>query len=309
MTAILNLIRWKNLLLILLTQLLVKYALLEPYSSNNAITTSLDLTGVILLIIATVCIAAAGYIINDIEDVEADFINKPNKVIIGRSISEKTATTLFLVFNIIGVFTGFILCWLIGKSSFFTLFVLASATLYIYATYLKGIAVIGNLAIALLTALSIYLVGIFDLVPSITKHNVTSQLFFLDLIKDYTIFAFLINFLRELIKDIEDIDGDHKMGLKNLPILIGRNRASKTALVFSLIPLGLIIYYLSANLYAQPLAMFYLLLFIIAPLLYVTIKLGSATNKKDFTHISTILKFVMLFGVLSLLLFQFILIK
>lgn len=309
MINFLNLIRWKNLLLLIIVQVLIKYALLEPLKANYGINTTLNTLGFLLLVLATICITAAGFIINDIEDVEADTINKPAKVIIGKTISEKTATNLFLGLNIIGVISGFFISRAIGKPNFFAVFVVASATLYIYSTYLKSIMVIGNIAVAIIVALSIYLVGMFDLIPAINNVNQSSQLFFLELIKDYAIFGFMITLLRELVKDIEDIDGDYKMGIKSLPIVIGSNRASKLVFLLSLIPLLLIIFYLSKNLYTQPVALIYVLILVVAPLIYVTIKLFNAKQKKDYNHISRILKLVLFTCAFSLLLFQFILLK
>ena len=115
----LNLIRWKNLLMIAFMQLLIKYALLVPFGAQ----TSLDGLGITLLILATICIAAAGNIINDIYDIETDLVNKPDRVIIGKSISEKTAYNLFIVFNVIGVGVGFYLSHRVGRAPFFSLFV------------------------------------------------------------------------------------------------------------------------------------------------------------------------------------------
>jgi len=309
MKNIFKLIRWKNLLLIILTQVLIKYALLEPLKEDYGFDTALSFCGFLVLVFATVFIASAGYIINDIEDVEADKINKPNSVIIGEHISEKKATYLFLIFNIVGVILGFVISRAIDKSSFFVIFVLASGLLYIYSTYLKGITLIGNIVISGLVSLCILLVGVFDLAPAITRTNQASQLFFLDLIKDYAIFAFMLNFLREIIKDIEDTDGDYKMGIQSLPIVLGRQRTTRLVFILAFIPLAVVILYLSNNLYKQPLAVGYVLLFIIAPLIYGIIKLFHAELQSDYKKISHILKLVMLTGILSLLLFQFILIK
>ena len=114
-----KLLRWKNLLLLILTQILVKYALLEPLRQNYSISLALSTIDFIYLIIATVFIAAAGYIINDIEDVVADKINKPDSIIIGKFISEKTATYLFITLNLFGVIFGYLLSLSIEKSSFF----------------------------------------------------------------------------------------------------------------------------------------------------------------------------------------------
>lgn len=304
---ILNLIRWKNLLMIVLVQLLIKYALFQPFLELTNLTITLNWFGFSLLILSTVCIAAAGNIINDIYDTETDLVNKPEKVIVGKSISEKTAYTLFITFNVIGVLIGFYLSNLVGKSSFFALFVIISALLYVYASYLKQTLLIGNIVIAILVALSILIVGLFELLPVITTQNQETQVTFFKILWDYALFAFIINFVREMVKDMEDIDGDYKTGMNTLPIAIGRNRASKVIFAMTLLPLFGVVYYVMTYFYKQPVVAGYFLLCVIAPLIYVTIKSFSAKTKKDYHHLSNVLKLVMLFGMLSLLLYPLVL--
>jgi 4-hydroxybenzoate polyprenyltransferase len=299
---ILNLIRWKNLVLIILAQVLIKYALFEPF---NVITT-LSPLGFSLLVLTTLCIAAAGNIINDIYDVETDSINKPNEVIIGKQVSENLAYNLFFALNIIGVILGFYLSHSVGKSSFFAIFVIISIALYVYASYLKGTVLFGNILISFLVAMSIIIVGIFDLLPAITPQNRATQLTFFDIIFDYAFFAFLINLIRELIKDIQDVDGDYKSGMNTLPIVLGRERANKITFSLSIIPIGVVIYFMVTYLYKLPVAIGYFLLFVIAPSIYATIKIFGANNNLQYKHISLVYKLVMLFGILSLLLYPLI---
>lgn len=301
----LKLIRWKNLLMIALVQLLIKYALLEPFG----VETSLNTLGISLLIIATICIAAAGNIINDNYDVETDFVNKPDKLIVGKYISEKTAYNLFIIFNVIGVGVGFYLSNYVGRSAFFSIFVIISALLYVYASYLKQMLIIGNIVISILVALSLIIVGIFELLPGITSLNQQTQLTFFKIIFDYALFAFMINLLREITKDIEDIDGDYKVGMNTLPIVIGRERATKVLFALSIIPLLIVGYYIINSLYKNQTAVIYFIILIIAPLTYNCIKLFSATTKKEMHHISNVYKLTMLFGMLSLLLYFFLLKK
>ncbi len=300
---ILNLIRWKNLLLILLVHILLKFALLEAFG----VLTALDNLHFAILSFATLCLAAAGNIINDINDVETDAINKPNQVIVGHKISEKAAYNLFFAFNVVGVLLGFYLANHIGKQPFFGIFVITSLLLYLYATTLKQTILIGNLVISVLVGMSILIVGIFDVIPATFSQNKESQLTFVKIILDYAIFAFIINLVRELIKDIQDIDGDYKSGMNTLPIAIGRERAKKIAFAVSMIPIGAIIYYVVTYLYKQQLAILYFLIFVIAPLIYATIKIFSAETKKDYQKLSNIYKLVMLLGMLSLLLYPLIL--
>ncbi|XCF07548.1 geranylgeranylglycerol-phosphate geranylgeranyltransferase [Tamlana crocina] len=300
---LLKLIRWKNLLMIATVQLLIKYALLEPFGAQ----TSLDGFDIFLLIFATICIAAAGNVVNDIYDIETDRINKPHRVIVGKSISKNTAFNLFIALNIIGVGTGFYLSHAVGKPAFFSVFIIISILLYVYATYLKRTLLIGNLVISFLVAMSLIIVGIFELLPVITPENRTTQTLFFKMIWDYALFAFSINFLREIAKDIEDIDGDYSQGMNTMPIAIGRARSKNILAVLNFIPLGGIIYHLNTNFYKQPYAVAYFLIFVVGPLIYITIKTFNAKTKSDFRHLSTMYKWVMCFGMLSLLLYLFIL--
>lgn len=288
-------------------QYLIKYALLLPFFESHGVITSLKPLGFIILVLATICIAAGGYIINDIYDVETDKVNKPDKVIINKHISEKNALTLFIILNVIGVGLGFYLSNGIGKSGFSVIFIIASALLYIYSSYLKQLFLVGNIVVSLVVSLSILLIGVFELIPAMTDANRVVQITFFKIILDYAIFAFMINLIRELVKDIEDIDGDYKAGMRTLPIVLGRERANKIVFALSLIPLLSVIYYVITYLFKQQLVVGYFLVLVIAPLIYISIKLFSAEQKAQYKHISLILKLVMLTGMLSLLLYNFIL--
>ena len=299
---LLNLIRWKNLLLIAFVQLLVKYALFPAFE----VETSLSTVGFIVLLFSTLCIAAGGYIINDIYDIDTDTVNKPDKVIVGKSISEKTANNLYLGFTFVGVVLGFYLSQSIGKSTFFGLFVITAALLYVYSSYLKQIAVVGNIVVSILTSLSIIIVGIFELLPAITKYNQSLQSTMFEVLTDFAIFAFLLNFIREIVKDIQDVDGDHKAEMQTLPILLGKERTAKIAFGLTLLTITIIIYYLATYLFMQKIAVVYFLIAVIGPLVYIAIKLFSAEHDTHFKYISKMLKLVMLTGMLSMLLYRLI---
>ena len=299
----LNLIRWKNLLMIAVAQYLIKYGLLLPWGAQ----TSCNGLETFLLALATMCIAAAGNIINDIYDVKTDQINKPQRVIVGKYISQNTAYNLFIAINVIGVGLGFYLSHAVGKPAFFSVFIIISITLYVYATFLKQTLLVGNLVVSALVAMSLVIVGIFELLPVITTANQGTQILFFKVILDYALFAFTINLLREITKDIEDINGDYSMGMNTLPIAIGRTRTKNLLSVLNFVPLVAVIYYLNDNFYKYPMAIVYFLLFVVGPLIYITIKTFNASSKTDFGHISSMYKGVMCTGLLSLLLYLLIL--
>ncbi|WP_299101020.1 geranylgeranylglycerol-phosphate geranylgeranyltransferase [uncultured Winogradskyella sp.] len=307
MIHILNLIRWKNLLMIAFMQYLIKYALLIPFQESHGVTISLSHFNFFLLVLSTILIAAGGYVINDINDIETDRINKPSKLIVTKNISEKDAYSLFMAFNIIGVGLGFYLTYGIGKTSFFAIFFIASALLYIYSTSLKQIAVVGNIVVSIVVALSIVLVGVFELIPAMNVNNEAVQTTFINIIKDYAIFAFLINLVREMVKDIEDIEGDKKTEIQTLPVLLGKTKSNKIVFIISLLPILSITYYVITYLFKQLPVVGYFLILVIAPLIYASIKLFNAKEKSEYKQISLIYKLVMLTGMLSLILYYYIL--
>ena len=121
------------------------------------------------------------------------------------------------------------------------------------------------------------------------------------IIIDYAIFAFLLTFIREVVKDIEDYDGDLKTGMNTLPIYLGKEKTQKVVFGLSFIPLITLLYYLNANFTNLEYVIYYTLAFIVAPMLYFIVKLWQAKTQKDFNHLSTVLKIVMITGILSII--------
>jgi len=175
------------------------------------------------------------------------------------------------------------------------------------STYLKQTVLIGNIIISVLVAMSIIIVGLFELFPAITSQNQPTQFAIFKIVFNYALFAFMINLLREIIKDIEDIAGDTKAEIKTLPVVIGKKHATILVFILSMIPLIAVTYYVITILYKQQIAVVYFLVFIIAPLLYFTIKSITAKSNLELHQLSNILKLVMLLGILSLLLYPYML--
>jgi 4-hydroxybenzoate polyprenyltransferase len=256
-----------------------------------------------LLVLSTVLIAAAGYVINNIYDVATDSINKPNDVVIGKGISETAGYNIYIVLNITGVSIGFYLSNIIMRPGFATLFILIASLLYFYSTSLKQIMILGNFIVALLLAFSVLIIGVFDLFPATTVENRAQMASLFSILTDYALFAFMINFIREIIKDIEDVNGDYNQGMNTLPIAIGNNRAAKIALGLAVIPFILTLLYIDKYFVENNLLIvtIYAFAFVLAPLLYFIVKIFTAKSQKDFHHLSTVLKLILLFGILSIL--------
>ena len=164
----LKLIRYQNLLIIVLVQAVFHFGFLKQ---QEGLLVALNDVEFILLILATVCIAAAGYIINNIVDQETDNISKPNKVIVGKYISETRAYNYYIALNIVGVLIGFFIANIIFKESFAAIFIVVAFVLYLYATQFKQSLLAGNFLVSFLVAFSILLVGVFDLYPIITNES------------------------------------------------------------------------------------------------------------------------------------------
>jgi len=293
----LKLIRYQNLLLLALMQLVFRFGYLELIK----IPLSLFYWQYSLLVLATVLIAAGGYVINDIFDQETDEVNKPEKAIIGKHISESKAYTIYASLTITGVACGFVLANSVSHPNFAVLFVLIATLLYFYASSLKQIAVVGNIVVAALLAFSVIIIGIFDIVPNTFDINRAQMGLAFSILFDYAKFAFIINLVREIIKDIEDINGDNSQGIRTLPIIIGFKKTAIIAFVLLLIPTLYLFYYINDNLFANDLyySIFYILALVIAPIIFCLIKIVNAKEKSDFHFISQLLKWIIFFGILS----------
>ena len=293
-----KLIRYQNLLMLALMQFVFKYGFID----FQGIPQAMNHWQYALLVFSTVCIAAGGYLINNILDKGTDEINKPENVIIGNGISENMGYNIYIALNIIGVGLGFYIANIVGKPNFAAVFIIIAATLYVYANGLKQSLLIGNFIVAVLLSLSILIIPIFDLLPAILPENQVGMGIIFKIFIDYAVFAFIINFIREIVKDLEDVNGDFNHGMNTLPIALGVARTVKIVFGLSFIPIGFIIYYINENLFINDLyyASAYGLLLILAPLLYFTVKIFSAKNQKHFHHLSNVLKIVIFFGILSI---------
>lgn len=291
-----KLFRLPNLLLIALTQLVLHFGFLK----YQGIRLGLSDGQFLLLVLSTVFIAAAGYLINDILDTDTDAQNG-RIVLVGSEISEQTAYGIYVALNIIGVGIGCYLSYLVSKPGFTSAFVLVAVLLYLYSDQIKNYAFFANLLIAFLVSAVILIVGLFDIVAIMNPYNREALTVIFGVIADYAIFAFLINFLREIVKDIQDMTGDYNQGRRTVPIVLGRERTQQWLSVFTLLPVGLLVFYLYQYLSHLYLVLAYFAVFVIVPLAYFAYAIRSSSKPSDYKKMSGLLKLVLLFGVLSLL--------
>ena len=313
----LRLVRFPNLVVIALTQYAIRYGIIFPFLLQAELNFYLPESTFALLVLATVMIAAAGYIINDYFDIKLDYLNKPDQLVLGRSIKRRHAMFLHIIINAIGLYIAGYVAYSIGHSMLILFQFVSAALLWYYSVSFKKQVLIGNLIIASLTALVPFTAGyyevavMFDNLPDLTGvpedidlvENLASLLFsirfLLYWIIGYSLFAFLLTFVREIVKDIEDIEGDEAFDCKTLPIVFGIPAAKKVAIGFALITLvGLLFLELIQFMGKDWISLAYFFLLLTLPIIWVIYSIVKAKKKKHYFIISQAIKIIMLFGIL-----------
>ncbi len=294
----LHLIRYKNLGLIAFMQILFCFGFLKFQNVDLALAN----WQYYLLILSTLLIAAGGFIIDTIFDLESDIENE-KKIIIGQTISEKRAYSFYFIVNVIGVGIAFYLSQIIQRPNFVVFFILIVTILYFYATSLKQLPLIGNIAVSCILSFSIIIIGIYQLLPATDEMNKIQMRTLFSILIDFAIITFLINLIREIIKDLEDFKGDDLQGKRTLPIVLGVKKTTTLTALFIIIPVVLILLYVNNYLMENKLyyATSYIVLTIIAPLIYSLIKISTSKSKLEFRQLSIVLKIVLFFGIVSII--------
>jgi 4-hydroxybenzoate polyprenyltransferase len=305
MLAFFKLIRYQNLGMVLLTMILIRYALI-PSSIEN---TQLSLPIFFMLAISILSITAGGYIINDVFDRTTDKINKPkHKLHIGYSVSLQRAKKYYALCTIIGILLGVAASFYIDAFWYSGFFFAVSAILFLYAYYLKGTPFLGNLVVAILVSFTIYIVYLFEVNKTMQPYSEFMNIKMDLIVMYYIYFSFLTTLIRELIKDIEDINGDYLAKMQTLPIILGTKRTRNLTIIFTIV---LIVSLLTINqiwIQKPTLKWFgfgiYNYLFVLIPLFYFIYVLWNASTKKDFTFLSKFIKMIMFLGIVSMLILK-----
>lgn len=247
MIHFLRLIRPVNLLIIAVTMYSIGGYLDVVYSDFNDGKMLIQTFNFFLLVISTVFIAAAGNIINDYFDVRADRINRPERTIITKYIKRRWAIVFHWILNFVAFGIAIYLGLVLDTFWYVFIHLLSINFLWFYSMQLKRTLVIGNVVIALLTALVPVLVGIYyqDYFKAITLdsahpfHLNSYALFPVYLGIGLGIFAFVLNLTREIVKDMEDVEGDLVLKARTIPIVYGLQKSRSIAIGFVLITMAL----------------------------------------------------------------------
>ncbi len=305
--AFLKLIRVENLIIIILTQVFMHYLVFQKIFDDAQIPSNIYIKLFGLIVISTVLIAAAGYIINDYFDVKTDLINRPNTVVVDKAIKRRLAIILHITFTTLGIILGVYTALKTGYLRLAAFHFLTATALWFYSTHFKKQLLVGNIVVSLLTASVPFITFVFEIaylqktIPEFSVHHMSVILSASKITLIFCLFAFITSLAREIIKDMEDYKGDKATGGKTMPIMWGI-QTSKVVSFFLIaitnILLLVVVYnslkYKGLFFTAGNLYIFFGLMF---PLLILLMMVVKAHTPKQFNHASRMLKFIMLLGI------------
>ena len=292
MTAYFKILRPLNLTMIAVTQWLLWFLMSERYLPEAALEGHL----IWLFIFDTMLIAGAGYVINDIVDYQADLVNKPMKTFIGRRISLDQGWRYYWALVVLGLAISVYLATALGEMPLLWIYPVAVGLLYLYSKTHKRQPLIGNFLVSLFCAWVpvIILVAERSALDALLETNERNALLLCFVVGGYALVAFLANMAREVVKDIEDLEGDSQAGYRTLPLVIGAQSAKYIALAFigSVLVLVGFTLWLSWRIgYIEGLrAVSVLLLPLTILIIY---ELGRATEKAHYKKVSRMIKILM----------------
>lgn len=277
--AFFRLVRINNLLILALMQYCARIFIIGPKEIFLDIVFEPE---IFCLSLSTIFIAAGGYIINDYYDIKIDMINKPERVVLNKTISRRAGLVLHLILNALALF----LCvWKLTLNVAIFMF-LCGMLLWWYSNSLKRTAFWGNFTISFLAFSSLSMLALFY------QTRVNAILFF-------SFFAFLNTLIREIIKDMEDVKGDEIYGCKTLPIVYGIPFTKNILYLIILINLSV----LAASILVIPIPLYvYLIAFTFFPCVYIGYLLYRADTQSAFVQLANFTKYMMVAGILGMIL-------
>jgi len=312
-THFIRLTRPLNLFIIAFTMWLMRYFVLRPVVEVNEFELQLSSFHFFLLVLSTVLIAAAGNVINDYFDQRTDRVNRPKNIIVGVHVKRRVAMLVHQVFNAVGLALAFFVAWKIGMWKLSIVSFFAAGSLWFYSVQFKKELFIGNIIIALLAGLVPLLVGLYE-IPLLIKQYGTSVREYFQLhrpgedaslyfqymfyfILGYSAFAFMLNFIREVQKDIADVKGDSRINARTIPLVYGIKNAKR--IVGFLIGAAMVILVVVQQMIVNDTySLIYLAATILLPLAISLVINHRAVKRAAFVKAGNWLKAAMLFGIL-----------
>ena len=290
------LLRPKNLIIVGVTQwILYRYVLL-PYIENPA----LDYVHFFILVLVTICIAASGFVINDLCDHQYDYINKPQKSFIPEPISMANAWKLYFGIITFGCVLALYLAIYIKNLPLFLLFPGAVLTLYYYSKKWKNSILLGNVVVSLFIAFTAGIVWFAERNSWSSIQILANKYKVAEVFTVYMSLSFIVNLIREIIKDIEDMEGDKSADLTTFPLkygIISALRLANVLVIFTIVGTLIWLFLSSISTFAMKM---YFLIFVLSPLVLMMTYLKTDSSKATMMKVSSLLKWVMVAGLFSI---------
>lgn len=306
-----KLIRYPNLLMLILSQCLIRYFLIKPIVESNGGQMALSDFNFFLLVMITLLISGAGYIINDYFDLEGDKINKPLKLIIGHHFSVEQSRMIYFVMNLTALAAGSYLSVQLGLWQLAVIFLIIVLMLWYYSARYKRMMFWGNFVVSSLTAFSLFIVWMVEFFalranPNLYVQNLNSIHLVNVFIYGYVFFAFITSMIREIIKDAEDVEGDMRVQCRTIPIVLGQRIARLIAIFLIVMSMGALVYAMIKLWEFNYDVLFWYVAVVLQPLhIFLIYKVYLSNTSDDFHNASTYSKVLMLAGLLSMVLISF----
>lgn len=304
---ILQLVRWSNLFFLGALIYVMEKWVVVPILDDVAFGEQLPWYILLLIAAATILIAAGGYVINDYFDIKIDRINRPDQLIVTQYISKENAMRLSIGLSGVGMVCGLVAAWLLRSSTIAILFAIIPGLLWFYSSSYKRLLIIGNVTIALLSALSPMMVAIANVAQLQLKYSTILPYTTLEhdiyaWVGGFSLFAFLLTWIREIVKDLQDQMGDRELECHSMPIVWGNivTKIVVTALiVLTTVLIGWFWYSLLPFDHSwQSFSTRYIVLAIIIPLWGALWLLWAAKIPSDYRTCQQVLKLTMFLGML-----------
>ena len=274
-----------------------------------------------LTMLATVLIAAGGYVINDYFDQKIDRVNRSGKVIVGLQVPRRKAIALHIWLNVFGLILGIVVAVAARRWWYFFIFFGAFVALWLYSRDLKKSTFWGNLLIAMLSGVVPMLVGMteyFAVADSISYWDIShirAVKMSMQVIIFFSVFAFIYTLMREIIKDCEDIVGDRENSVCSIPVKIGLKKTNYIICMLSLLSIAAVAFFWYSYLaetrffYGEMLPTVYLYVAVMIPTLMVGILSLLGTSKRKYSFLSSFVKLIMVLGIIFSIVFCHIIVN
>ncbi len=311
----LNLIRYKNLIFIIVLMCLMRYCIINPWLTVFGVEPQLSGFMFLLLVLGTLFVAAGGYVINDYFDTKIDALNRPDKVIVGNAIPRERASLLHQILTGAGVVFGVVVAFFSRSFTLGLIFVLVPGLLWFYSASYKRQFLIGNIIVAFCAALVPFSVLLPEasLLTNFYSQALIAQTPIIPTLYKwvcgFALFSFLTTLIREIIKDMEDEYGDRELECRTMPVVLGLKKTK--FILLGLIVLTMFILFAVVLKYihfpVDKISIRYLIFGVLLPFVVLIYLLFKAKTPSDYGQASTFMKFIMILGSLYSVMIYFLL--